>query len=71
MEKYLFPTSLHVMQYLDENTEKKLPGGVESMIAYSFFNQGMCLPRNRTEYDLEVLRNCQRLVRSGELYAPS
>ncbi len=27
------------------------------MIAYSFFNQGMRLPRNRTEYDLEVLRN--------------
>jgi hypothetical protein len=27
------------------------------MIAYSFFNQGMRLPRNRTEYDLDVLRN--------------
>ncbi len=56
MEKYLFPT-LHVMRFLDENTRKRLPGGVESMIAYSFFNQGMRLPRNRTEYDLDVLRN--------------
>jgi hypothetical protein len=37
--------------------EKRLPGGVSSMIAYSFFNQGSRLPRNRMEYDLEVLRN--------------
>jgi hypothetical protein len=27
------------------------------MIAYSFFNQGMRLPKNRVQYDLDVLRN--------------
>jgi hypothetical protein len=56
MEKHLFPT-LHAMRYMHECTAQMLPGGVESMIAYFFFNQGMRLPRNRTEYDLEVLRN--------------
>ncbi len=39
MEKYLFPT-LHLMRYLHENTAKNFPGGVESMLAYSFFLQG-------------------------------
>ncbi len=45
------------MRYLHEFTAQKLPGGVESMIAYSFFNQGMRLPKNRVQYDLDVLRN--------------
>jgi hypothetical protein len=56
MENFLLPT-LHIMRFMHEHTEKRLPGGVESMIACSFFNQGSCLPRNRAEYDLEVLRN--------------
>jgi hypothetical protein len=56
MEKYLFPT-LHVMRYMHEFTAQNLPGGVESMIAYSFLNQGMRLPKNRVQYDLDVLRN--------------
>jgi hypothetical protein len=51
MEKYLFPT-LNVMRYLHEFTAQMLPGGVESMIAYSFFN-----PRNRAQYDIDVLKN--------------
>ena len=56
MEKYLYPT-LHLMRYLHKNTAKSFPGGVESMIAYSFFLQGQSLPKNRTMHDLTVLRN--------------
>jgi hypothetical protein len=39
MEKYLYPT-LYLMRYLHERGEKNLPGGIESMITYSFFAQG-------------------------------
>jgi hypothetical protein len=56
MEKYLFPT-LHLMRFLHENTAKNFPGGIESMMAYSFFLQGQSLPKNRTQHDLTVLRN--------------
>jgi hypothetical protein len=56
MEKYLYPT-LHLMHYLHKNTVKNFPGGVESMMAYSFFLQGQSLPKNRTMHDLTVLRN--------------
>jgi hypothetical protein len=63
MEKYLYPT-LHLMRYLHKNTAKNFPGGVESMIAYSFFLQGQNLPKNRTMHDLTVLRNS--VLTSGE-----
>jgi hypothetical protein len=63
MEKYLYPT-LHLMRYLHKNTAKNFPGGVESMIAYSFFLQGQNLPKNRTTHDLTVLRNS--VLTSGE-----
>ncbi len=57
MEKYLYPT-LRVMQHL--HTQKGqydyVPGGVESMIVYSYFHKGGGIPKNRTERDLRVLR---------------
>jgi hypothetical protein len=58
MEKYLFPT-LRVMQHLHSNKGQYdyIPGGVESMIVYSYFHQGGGSPPNRTERDLRVLRN--------------
>jgi hypothetical protein len=56
MKKYLFPT-LHLMRFLHEHTAKGFPGGVESMMAYSFFLQGQNLPKNRTQHDLTVFRN--------------
>jgi hypothetical protein len=34
-----------------------IPGGVKSMIVYSYFLQGGRIPQNRTERDLRVLRN--------------
>jgi hypothetical protein len=55
MEKYLYPT-LFLMHYLHERGGNNLPGGIESMIAYSFFAQGH-LPQSRTMHDLSVLRN--------------
>ena len=56
MEKYLYPT-LRLMQFLHTNAGERLPAGVDTMMAYSFFQQGMGPPKNRTEYDLEILRN--------------
>ncbi len=58
MEKYLYPT-LRVMQHLHncKGQYDYIPGGVESMIAYSYFHQGGGVPQNRTERDLRVLRN--------------
>jgi hypothetical protein len=52
------------MRYLHKNTVKNFPGGVESMMAYSFFLQGQNLPKNRTMHDLTVLRNS--VLTSGE-----
>ncbi len=51
MEKYLYPT-LRLMQFLHRNAGERLPAGVDTMMAYSFFQQGMGPPKNRTEYDL-------------------
>jgi hypothetical protein len=34
-----------------------VPEEVESMLVYSFFHQGAVVPKNRTEHDLNVLRN--------------
>ena len=56
MEKYLYPT-LRLMQFLHRNKGERLPAGVDTMMAYSFFQQGMGPPKNRTMYDLEILRN--------------
>ena len=58
MEKYLYPT-LRVMQHLHSHKGQYdyIPGGVESMIVYSYFHQGTGIPQNRTERDLRVLRN--------------
>jgi hypothetical protein len=58
MEKYLYPT-LRVMQHLHslKSQYDYIPGGVESMIVYSYFHQGGGVPKNRTERDLRVLRN--------------
>jgi hypothetical protein len=56
MEKYLYPT-LRLMKFLHKNAGDRLPAGVDMMMAYSFFQQGMRPPKNRTEYDLEILRN--------------
>ncbi len=58
MEKYLYPT-LHVMQELHrlKGQYEYLPGGVESMIVYSFFQQGGRVAQNLTEQDLRLLRN--------------
>ncbi len=57
-EKFLYPT-LRVMQHLHSNKGQYdyIPGGVESMIVYSYFHQGMGTPPNRTKRDLRVLRN--------------
>jgi hypothetical protein len=54
-EKFLYPT-LRVMQHLHSNKGQYdyIPGGVESMIVYSYFHQGMGSPPNRTERDLRV-----------------
>jgi hypothetical protein len=58
MEKYLYPT-LCVMQHLHSHKDRYdyIPGGVESMIVYSYFLKGGGIPQNRTERDLRVLRN--------------
>jgi hypothetical protein len=64
MEKYLYPTLHALMRYLHEHTVKNFTGGVESMLAYSFFLQGQSLPKNRTKHDLIVLRNS--VLTSGE-----
>ena len=58
MEKYLYPT-LRVMQHLHRHKGQYdyIPGGVESMIVYSYFHKGGGIPKNRTERDLRVLRN--------------
>jgi hypothetical protein len=56
MEKYHYPT-LRLMQFLHRNAGERLPAGVDTMMAYSFFQQGMGPPKNRTEYDLEIPRN--------------
>jgi hypothetical protein len=57
-EKFLYPT-LRVMQYLHSNKGQYdyIPGGVESMMVYSYFHQGNGTPPNRTKRDLRVLRN--------------
>jgi hypothetical protein len=58
MKKYLYPT-LRVMQHLHslKGQYDYIPGGVESMIVYSYFHQGGGVPKNRTERNLRVLRN--------------
>jgi hypothetical protein len=57
MEKYLYPT-LYLMRYLHERGGNNLPGGIKSMITYSFFTQGQTPPQCRTAHDLfSVLRN--------------
>jgi hypothetical protein len=58
MENFLYPT-LRVMQHLHGKRcqYEYTPGGVESMIVYSFFHQGGGAPKNRTEHDLRILRN--------------
>ncbi len=56
MEKYLYPT-LRLMQFLHVNAGERLPVGMDTMMTYSFFQQGIGPPKNRTEYDLEILRN--------------
>jgi hypothetical protein len=45
------------MRYLHERGGNNLPGGIESMVTYSFFAQGQSLPQCRTRHDLYVLRN--------------
>ena len=52
MEKYLYPT-LRVMQHLhrQKGLHDYIPGGVESMIVYSYFHKGGGIPKNRTERD--------------------
>jgi hypothetical protein len=54
----LYPT-LRVMQHLHSHKGQYdyIPGGVESMVVYSYFHQGGRIPQNRTERDLRVLRN--------------
>ena len=53
-----YPT-LRVMQHLHRHKGQYdyIPGGVESMIVYSYFHKGGGIPKNRTERDLRVLRN--------------
>jgi hypothetical protein len=55
MEKYLYPT-LYLTRYMHERGANSLPGGIESMITYSFFAQGH-ITRSRTMHNLSVLRN--------------
>ena len=47
------------MQHLHSHKGKYdyIPGGIESMIVYSYFHQGGGIPQNRTKRDLRVLRN--------------
>ena len=56
--KSTYPT-LRVMQELHslKGRYEYLPGGVESMIVYSFFQQGGRVAQNLTEQDLRLLRN--------------
>jgi hypothetical protein len=56
MGKYLYP-ALYLMQYLQDKADKKLPGGIDMMIVYSFFLHGSAMPRNRTNRDLEALKS--------------
>ncbi len=58
MERYLYP-KLRVMQHLHRNAGQYdyVPGGVESMLVYSFFHQGAVVSKNHTVHDLNVLRN--------------
>jgi hypothetical protein len=56
MEKYMLP-SLRIQAYVNEKTTETLPGGADTLMAYSFFSQGSVMPTSRTEHDLEVLRN--------------
>ncbi len=52
-------STLRVMQELHslKGQYEYLPGGAESMIVYSFFQQGGGVAQNRTEQDLRMLRN--------------
>jgi hypothetical protein len=56
MEKYMLP-SLRIQAYVNEKTTEALPGGADTLMAYSFFSQGSVMLKFRTEHDLEVLRN--------------
>jgi hypothetical protein len=56
MEKYMLP-SLRIQAYVNEKTTEALPGGADTLMAYSFFSQGSVMPNFRTEHDLDVLRN--------------
>ncbi len=56
MEKYMLP-SLRIRGFMHDKTIEALPGGADTLMAYSFFSQGSVMPRFRTEHDLEVLRN--------------
>jgi hypothetical protein len=56
MEKYMLP-SIRIRGFMHAKTIEALPGGADTLMAYSFFSQGSSMPRFRTEHDLEVLRN--------------
>jgi hypothetical protein len=56
MEKYLLP-SLRIRGFMHDKAIEALPGGADTLMAYSFFSQGSVMPKFRTEHDLEVLRN--------------
>jgi hypothetical protein len=56
MEKYMLP-SLRIRGFMHDKTIEALPGGADTLMAYSLFSQGSVMPRFRTEHDLEVLRN--------------
>jgi hypothetical protein len=58
MEKYLYPT-MKLMQHLQKqsgDTMNNLPGGIETMVMYSFYLQGQLYPKRRAQEDLEVLK---------------
>ncbi len=56
MEKYMLP-SLRIQGYMHDKGIEALPGGADALMAYSFFSHASTMPRNRTERDLEVLKN--------------
>jgi hypothetical protein len=51
LEKYMLP-SLRIRGYMHDKTVEALPGGADTLMAYSFFSQGSVMPKFRTEHDL-------------------
>ncbi len=49
--------SLRIRGFMHHKTIDALPGGADTLMAYSLFSQGSVMPKFRTEHDLEVLRN--------------